>query len=424
MAALQEIARALRNNFPDLNTSVKLQEIINFIENYIKTSPQDVGRGEKGKPLQNAKNTRKNASTTREEPHQATKISQQQSTAQPQENPQRPRGKTDGATYANIVKRAAGKGSKHPVKQKELPKSLLGDGQKQPATIKISLRAPLKETPKDLIDAIKATEGEQVTTLIRAIRPLNARHLLIHPKDERAKETLLGTKGWLTTLQADIYSRDFPIVIYGMERTEEPEKVLQRLQDQNTSIPGLFIGSWAQWLGKRPTGTSALKIGLKCPIHANKVIQEGLVLDYEIKGVRKYTPPKWCRSCRQPGHKQTQCPTVPKQRRENHSKQRTFFREKEEPISTTFQASQIIPQTMDIDGVEDSQGEWTLIEGTQKRKMIKPRGRPRLFQRIDTSHGDIQGFLRQTPTQIPESPTQGTQTINIDVDTITVASTQ
>lgn len=424
MAALQEIVRALRNNFPDVNTSIQLQEIIKFIENYTKSITQSAGGEEKGKPLQNAKITRQNASTTRTGTHQATQESQPQSKAGVQEQEQETRGKRQGLTYANIVKNATGKGSKDTLKQKELPKSLQEDSQKKPATIKITLRAPLKETPKDLIDAIKATEGEQVATLIRAIRPINARHVLVYPRDERAREILLGTKGWLTTLQADIYSRDYPIVVYGIEKGEEPGKVLHRLQDQNTSIPGLFIGSWAQWLGKRLTKMGAIKIGLKCPIQANKVIQEGLVLDYEIKSVRQYTPLKWCQSCQQLGHRQTKCPTVPKQRQQQYGKQKTFYKEREEPISTTFQASQKDSQTMDIDETQDPQGEWTLVEGTQKRKMVKPRGRPRLFQRIDTSHGDIQGFLRQTLVQTPDPSTQDISTVNIDVDTITIASTQ
>ena len=66
---------------------------------------------------------------------------------------------------------------------------------------------------------------------------------------------------------------------------------------------------------------------------------------------------------------------------------------------------------MDIDDIitdsqpQDSQKEeWTLVEGTQKRRMTKPRGRPRLFQKKDTINRDIQGFLiQETPILIQET---------------------
>jgi hypothetical protein len=74
---------------------------------------------------------------------------------------------------------------------------------------------------------------------------------------------------------------------------------------------------------------------------------------------------------------------------------------------------------MDIDDIQDSQDEWTLVEGTQKRRMAKPRGRPRLSQRKDTTQGDIQSFLVQSQTTQKSIPTQ-----DKDVDTITIAGTQ
>jgi hypothetical protein len=147
-----------------------------------------------------------------------------------------------------------------------------------------------------------------------------------------------------------------------------------------------------------------MRIGLKCPVQANRLIQQGLVLDYEIKRVYQYKPLKRCRGCQQTGHSQAKCTTTSQKPRE-----KTFYKEKEVPISTTFQAGS---QPIDRDDAIGPQDEWTLVEGTQKRRMAKPKGRPRLFQRIDTSQGNIQEFLVQLQTR--ESTTTPE---DIDVDT-------
>ena len=68
---------------------------------------------------------------------------------------------------------------------------------------------------------------------------------------------------------------------------------------------------------------------------------------------------------------------------------------------------------MEIDSVRETQEEWIQVEGTQKRKMANPRGRPRLFQRIDTSQGDIQSFLQLITTQNDATTIPETQESNV-----------
>ena len=41
MAALQELARALRDNFKGETITIQLSEILQFIKNYLKTSAQN-----------------------------------------------------------------------------------------------------------------------------------------------------------------------------------------------------------------------------------------------------------------------------------------------------------------------------------------------------------------------------------------------
>jgi ribosomal protein S15P/S13E len=362
------------------------------------------------KPPQNAKITRKNASTTtRQTPSKTAQEAKQHST----QASTRPTEQRKETSYADIARKAL-KNSPTPI---ALPKSLQNTP-KPPTTIKITLRNPLKETPKDLIDKIRTQEGDLVAMLIKAIRPLTSRHILIYPKDEKSRETLLKTYSWLASLQAEIYSRDYSVVVHGIDKALDPQEVLQKLQEQNTTL-NLSIGSQAQWISKKPTKTGSIKISLKCPTQANRLIQQGLVLDYEIKGVYQYRPLKRCRRCQQTDHTQAKCTTSQKPRG------KTFYKEKEIPISKTFQAGSIQPmdiQTMDIDDIPDSQDEWTLVEGTQKRRMAKPRGRPRLLQRKDSTQGDIQSFLVQSQTT-QKSTQESTPTQN-NVDTITIAETQ
>ena len=51
--------------------------------------------------------------------------------------------------------------------------------------------------------------------------------------------------------------------------------------------------------------------------------------------------------------------------------------------------------------------DWVLVEGTQKRRQIAPkgRGRPKAFERVDNSHGSIDKFVtlisQVPPTAIP-----------------------
>src|SRR5665213_837923 len=282
MAALQNLARALRENFTDNTAAIQLSEILQFIENYTKAGARDAEREAVPK---NANPTRKNASPdTRQTTHTPAQERQTQNT-----QATTPSGQKKGPSYADAARKAA---RKTPAAlPKTLPKSLQ-NSPKPPTTIRITLRNPLKETPMDLISKIRSQEGDAVATLIKAIRPLTKRQALIYPKDEKSRETLLGTSGWLASLQAETYSRDYFIVVHGIDKTLDPQEVVQRLQEQNIATPGLFIGSRAQWIGKKPIKTGSMRIGLKCPVQANRLIQQGLVLDYEIKRVYQYKPVK------------------------------------------------------------------------------------------------------------------------------------
>ena len=82
MAALQELVRALRDNFSGNTTAIQLSEILQFIEQHAKSKESEATEKATGKPQPNAK-------ITREDTRQATQQQQQKA-----------------ASYAEIAKRA------------------------------------------------------------------------------------------------------------------------------------------------------------------------------------------------------------------------------------------------------------------------------------------------------------------------------
>lgn len=194
MGALRELARALRGTYTDESALIQLSEIIQFIQKHAETSaPQKTTKNTEN-PTNNAEKTRKN--TLDDAPRTTTNTKQRERAL-----PGRERAPQGTPSYAEAAKRgvvptrkSAKSTEKSTQKPVVLPQSLK-NSQKQPKAIKITLRSPLRETPSELIAKIRVHEGgESIISLIKAIRPLNNYHLLIYPRDERAEETLRGTR--------------------------------------------------------------------------------------------------------------------------------------------------------------------------------------------------------------------------------------
>ena len=141
MAALQELARALRESFTDKIATAQLTKILQFIENYTKAGARDTKRDTVPK---NANLTRKNASLdTRQTTHTPTQERQPQNTQATEAS-----GQKKGRSYADIARKTARKILVTPKSLQNSPKPTI--------TIRITLRNPLKETPKDLISKIRS----------------------------------------------------------------------------------------------------------------------------------------------------------------------------------------------------------------------------------------------------------------------------
>jgi len=190
----------------------------------------------------------------------------------------------------------------------------------------------------------------------------------------------------------------YSIVIYRVRRDIPIEEISRRIREQNPILQENLAS--AVWLGKRePLGT--LRIDISDPIVANRAISKGIALDYEFKKVCQYTPRK---------------------RKPIEQREKLFYKEKAPklPSKVVFSASS---ETSESRTQEEG---WVLVEGTQKRRILAPkgRGRPKAFERIDTSHGNIDKFVllasQIPPTAIPETQNaltdsqKSVQSMNVD----------
>jgi len=119
------------------------------------------------------------------------------------------------------------------------------------------------------------------------------------------------------------------------------------------------------------------------------------------------------------------CQYTPRKRKPIEQRTKQFYKEAQKlPSRVVFGASKEAKET------PETQEDWVLVEGTQKRRQIAPkgRGRPKAFERVDNSHGNIEKFVVLTsqipPTAIPETQTPAPASVNttqealesIDVD--------
>ena len=155
------------------------------------------------------------------------------------------------------------------------------------------------------------------------------------------------------------------------------------------------------WLGKEKGPLGTLRINTTDPIVANRAILIGITLDYEFKKVCQYTPRK---------------------RGPIEQRERLFYKEKapKSPSRVIFSTPKEVskPQTQEED--------WVLVEGTQKRRQIVPRGRgrPKAFERVNNSHGNIDKFMvpatQEPSTRVPETqipsgtPQEPSESMNVD----------
>ena len=413
MAALQDLARALREKFAQGAPTQQVQEILIFIQQFAN-SPKE-GAKENAHPktrkrstpepnraqetLQNASSpphggkTRHAQQQAREARDYAHNAPQRESQAADKAEKLPKNAYTNGKspispqpggllkpTYAQIAR----KGEENPKNQiskrkneNSLPQSLKM-ALKGPKPIKIGFQKPNKASSIELIAHIKekAVNGESLIKSIKAFKAISPKTTLVYSNRESEKALLLENTTWLDAIHASIYSRNYSIVIHGVKRSLTEEEILKRIREQNLILENerdLAI----KWLNRGDERLfSPIRIDIKDPIVANRAIQQGITLDYELKRVFQY---------------------IPRRKQAKSPQKKSFYKEKRVKIpgKAIFSASQ------EIASLPDQEEDWILVEGTQKRRILTPkqRGRPKTFEKVNNSHGNITKFLALSQEQ-------------------------
>ena len=191
----------------------------------------------------------------------------------------------------------------------------------------------------------------------------------------------------------------YSIVIYRVRRDISLLEISKKIREQNPILQESLAD--VNWLGKEKGPLGILRINIRDPIVANRAILRGIALDYEFKKVQQY---------------------VPKKKTPKKQQQKLYYKEKAPklPSKVVFSAS---------NGAKEPHTQeegWVLVEGTQKRRLLTPkgRGRPKTFEKIDKSHGNIEKFVlasQISPTAIQETQNPSiegtqkpTQSMNVD----------
>jgi hypothetical protein len=308
MAALTALAGAIGHKFAgtigptillDLQDFVKTYQLRSLGEEKSKNQPQE-------RDLDTSKYASKHAPNAQ--------IQAIQALAQPRRGQETPRDKGNGPTYAEIARKPIPIPTpkqqtrrQQQQQQQALPKSLKGM-KTQTKPIKITIQLKDKETPT-LIKGIKSYEEAQA---IVAVKKINNYQALVYPGGEEQSLKLQNSGEWLRDIGGAPYKRQFFIVIHDIEQQDLKELAL-KIQQQNQ-------------LEATPTvsmmGDHSAKIGLYSPEEANRLISQGLVLDYEIKRAYKARSRSRCKGCKEYGHKVFHYPE------RKQTKVKEYFREK------------------------------------------------------------------------------------------------
>jgi hypothetical protein len=306
------------------------------------------------------------------------------STTQPNPKPTpQPTATKKGTTNRNNISTI--KGANTP-----LPESL--QGLPKPAK-------PIRAFFKDLNTLLKprgtilaAITSAQQAQSIKAIQKVSARTLLVYPTTIEAGHYLQQTTGeWLTEIGGECAKRLYYITIHNIDQLVEFEELKLKLQLQNKlQNPILAINR----LGTSET----IRLGLEDPPEANSLLKNGVLLDYEIKRATIYTPRPRCKICKAMGHTTVQCNRAKPQR------PREFFKESKKAQSSS-QSSQNLSDPQELQDIDMENDGWTLIE-SRKRRIIEPesrktRGRPRFTDKRASNQQSLAQFI--SPETVPEA---------------------
>lgn len=191
-------------------------------------------------------------------------------------------------------------------------------------------RVIIKIPDKEEAETIKERSREEIAEKIeRATRETHAKHrviaveklrsgdLAIYTDSTAAKRDLETDTTWAKTVTpgATVYKRTWPVLIHGVRVADYPpdawEEHAKRMEKENARLhPGIKILGM-RWLGRITQQVHApLVVEVGQAAQANRMINEGVVIAYDLKIVERYEPKCriiQCFKCQRYGHISTQC---------------------------------------------------------------------------------------------------------------------
>jgi hypothetical protein len=175
-----------------------------------------------------------------------------------------------------------------------------------------------EQSREEIIKRIRDNAGaSQEDRQVIAVRKLKSGDLAVHVNNSKTKRDMEETQEWAKRIApaAEVRKRTWPILIhavrvadYGQNPCEENAK---RIQKENERLhPGLKIAS-IRWLGhaEKKEFTSMI-IEIESASQANRVLQEGIVMKYDLKSAEIYDHKSritQCFKCQRYGHISTAC---------------------------------------------------------------------------------------------------------------------
>lgn len=276
-------------------------------------------------------------------------------------------------------------------KAKELYKpERLKNSQKQPEAIKVYILdlENLPTTNKALL--VNITSLQQRLS-IKAIKRVTKRLLLVYPTSIEARQYLINTQEqWLQNIRGTISRPLYNVVIHNIGLDIDLEELKDKIIAQNGLQYPILAASR---LGKSTT----IRLGLQNLLEANTLIQQGIVLDYEIKTTSLYQK------------KPIQRLTSPQKANKR------YFREPEQ-----LQASQASQSTQDQEDTSMEGSEWSTVD-TRKRKALeptskRPRGRPRFTAQRAIDQPSLEPFLGPKNTQETQDPREASKGLEPSIE--------
>ena len=191
-------------------------------------------------------------------------------------------------------------------------------------------RIVVKITSKEEAVALKEQSREEIASRIQqvagvtqanhkvvAVQRLKSGDLAIHMDSSTAKKDLEKETSWVQSITpgAAVRTRTWPVLVHGVKVADFPptawEEHAKRMQSENARThPGLRITK-LRWLGQTVYKDFApLLVEVATAEQANRLINEGVAIAYDLKMVERFDPKCriiQCFKCQRYGHISTHC---------------------------------------------------------------------------------------------------------------------